>query len=114
MQQLGARVISVDKAPLDSRISALAGIDYRQESAFALDPGEVGQIDWLFCDVICYPDAWLALVKRWLEAGCVRAIPVHIKFRDHRFRTVAEFAAIPGSRILHLHHNKHELTWIKS
>jgi 23S rRNA (cytidine2498-2'-O)-methyltransferase len=23
------------------------------------------------------------------------------------------FAAIPGSRLLHLHHNKHELTWIR-
>jgi 23S rRNA (cytidine2498-2'-O)-methyltransferase len=23
------------------------------------------------------------------------------------------FAAIPGSRLLHLHHNKHELTWVK-
>jgi len=25
---------------------------------------------------------------------------------------MAEFAAIPGSRLVHLHHNKHELTWI--
>ncbi len=28
-------------------------------------------------------------------------------------RPTRRFAAIPGSRLLHLHHNKHELTWIK-
>ena len=26
---------------------------------------------------------------------------------------IQQFAAIPGSRLLHLHHNKHELTWIR-
>ena len=30
---------------------------------------------------------------------------------DHE--TARAFAAIPGSRVLHLFHNKHELTWIK-
>jgi 23S rRNA (cytidine2498-2'-O)-methyltransferase len=30
---------------------------------------------------------------------------------DHE--TARRFAAIPGSRLMHLHHNKHELTWIK-
>ena len=37
-----------------------------------------------------------------------------IKFQgetDHK--TVDAFAKIPGSRLLHLHHNRHELTWIK-
>jgi len=27
--------------------------------------------------------------------------------------TARRFAAIPGSQLRHLHHNKHELTWIK-
>ena len=29
------------------------------------------------------------------------------------FEVMQAFAAIPGSRLLHLHHNKHELTWVK-
>ena len=36
---------------------------------------------------------------------------------DHRFQSAREFAAafaaIPGSRLMHLHHNKHELTWVR-
>ena len=115
LQQLGARVISVDKAPLDPRIAALPGIEFRQESAFALEPNSVGGINWLFSDVVCYPRRLLALVERWLEAGTCRRFVCTLKFQgptDHE--TARRFAAIPGSRLLHLHHNKHELTWIRS
>ncbi len=115
LQQLGARVISVDKAPLDPRIAALPGIEFRRESAFALEPNSVGGINWLFSDVVCYPRRLLALVERWLAAGTCRRFVCTLKFQgptDHE--TARRFAAIPGSRLLHLHHNKHELTWIRS
>lgn len=114
LQQLGARVISVDKAPLDPRVAALPGIEFRQDSAFALDPKDVSGINWLFSDVVCYPRRLLALVERWLAAGACRRFVCTIKFQgptDHE--TARRFAAIPGSRLLHLHHNKHELTWIR-
>jgi 23S rRNA (cytidine2498-2'-O)-methyltransferase len=115
LQQLGARVISVDKAPLDPRIAALPGIEFRQESAFSLGPNSVSGINWLFSDVVCYPRRLLALVERWIAAGTCRRFVCTIKFQgptDHE--TARRFAAIPGSRLLHLHHNKHELTWIRS
>ncbi len=114
LQRLGARVISVDKAPLDPRIAALPGIEHRRESAFALEPPSIGRIDWLFSDVVCYPRRLFALVERWLAAGTCRRFVCTIKFQgptDHE--TAHRFAAIPGSRLLHLHHNKHELTWIR-
>jgi 23S rRNA (cytidine2498-2'-O)-methyltransferase len=110
----GARVISVDKAPLDPAVAQLPGIDHRQESAFALDPASIGPVDWLFSDVICYPARLLALVERWLAAGTCRRFVCTVKFQgatDHD--TAARFAAIPGSTLRHLFHNKHELTWIK-
>jgi 23S rRNA (cytidine2498-2'-O)-methyltransferase len=114
LQGLGARVVSVDKAPLDPRIAALPGIEYRQESAFALDPQKFGNLDWLFCDVICYPSRLLKLVEKWLAAyPGLRSVCI-LKFQgttDHE--TARRFAAIPGSRLMHLHHNRHELTWIR-
>ncbi len=115
LQSLGARVISVDKAPLDPRIAALPGVTMRRESAFALEPQKIGGIDWLFSDVVCYPRRLLALVERWVAAGNCRRFVCTLKFQgptDHE--TARSFAAIPGSRLLHLHHNKHELTWIRS
>lgn len=111
---LGARVISVDKAPLDPAIAALPGVEVRRESAFGLDPRALGPIDWLFSDVVCYPKRLLALIETWLAAGTCRRFVCTVKFQgatDHE--TARRFAAISGSQLVHLHHNKHELTWMK-
>ena len=112
LQQMGAQVISVDKAPLAPEITHLPGIEHRRESAFALDPRMVGPVDWLFSDVVCYPARLLALIERWLAAGTCRNFVCTIKFQgptDHE--TARRFAAIPGAQLRHLFHNKHELTW---
>ncbi len=113
-QQMGARVISVDKAPLAAEIARLPGIEQRHESAFALDPRAIGPVDWLFSDVVCYPARLLALVERWLAAGTCRRFVCTVKFQgktDHE--SARRLAAIPGSQLRHLFHNKHELTWTK-
>lgn len=113
LQSLGAEVVAVDKAPLAPRIAALPRIDVRRDSAFGLRPRQAGAFDWLVCDVACYPAKLLDLVRRWLDAGGVRNFVCTIKFQGMSDGdTQAAFAAIPGSRLMHLHHNKHELTWI--
>jgi 23S rRNA (cytidine2498-2'-O)-methyltransferase len=114
LQRLGARVVGVDKAPLDPSLAGLAGIAYRRESAFALDPRTIGPVDWLFSDVVCYPKRLLTLVQKWLAAGGVRHFVCTVKFQGATdFDALRAFAAIPGSRLVHLHHNKHELTWVR-
>ena len=114
LQRIGALVVSVDKAPLAPAIARLPGIEHRLDSAFALDPRAIGPVDWLFSDVVCYPARLLALIERWLAAGTCRNFVCTIKFQgetDHA--AVRRFAGIPGARLRHLFHNKHELTWIK-
>lgn len=114
LHETGARVIAVDKAPLVDRIARLPRIEFRPGSAFALDPAAIGRVDWLFCDVVCYPSRLLALVERWLAAGAARRLVCTVKFQGPTDPAIARrFAGIPGSRLLHLHHNKHELTWIR-
>jgi 23S rRNA (cytidine2498-2'-O)-methyltransferase len=114
LHKLGARVLSVDKAPLDAHIAALSGVEFRRASAFALDPRSLGAVDWLFSDVVCYPKRLLVLVNKWLASGLVRRFVCTLKFQGETdFEVMREFAAIPGSRLLHLHHNKHELTWVR-
>jgi 23S rRNA (cytidine2498-2'-O)-methyltransferase len=54
------------------------------------------------------------MVARWLELGSVRNFVCTLKFQgetDHE--TARQFAAIPGSRLVHLSCNKHELTWMR-
>ena len=113
LQKLGARVISVDKAALDPQITSLQSVVHRRESAFALDPQSFGPVDWLVADIACYPQRLLTLIRKWLAAGTARRFICTIKFQGPTdLDVMAEFAAIPGSRLIHLHHNKHELTWI--
>jgi 23S rRNA (cytidine2498-2'-O)-methyltransferase len=114
LQQLGARVIAVDKAPLDPAIARLPNVETRQMSAFALDPAKEPPADWLCSDVVCYPSRLLGLVQKWMDAGKARNFVCTLKFQGPTDHDAArEFAAMPGSRLLHLFHNKHELTWIR-
>jgi len=112
--RLGARVVAVDKAPLDPAIAAMPGVSCRRESAFGLDPRQEVPVDWLFSDIICYPARLLGLVRRWMEAGATRNVVCTLKFQgetDHA--AAAEFAAIPGAQVFHGFHNKHELTFAR-
>ena len=105
---LGARVIAVDKAPLDPRIAAMPGVTARRESAFAIAPAPV---DWLFSDIVAYPERLLTLLQRWIAAEAAQRIVCTIKFQGQTDHAAAEaLAALPGVRLMHLLHNKHELT----
>jgi 23S rRNA (cytidine2498-2'-O)-methyltransferase len=112
LARLGARVLAVDRAPLDPRIAALPGIEYRAASAFSVQPRD-GPFDWICCDVACYPERLWTWVSRWLASGKCGSFVCTLKFqgRDH-YGVIARFAAVPGSRLVHLAHNKHELTWM--
>ena len=110
LAQLGANVAAVDKAPLDPAVAALPEVTTLQESAFALEPRPV---DWLVCDIVAYPARLHALVTRWIAAGAPGRIVCTVKFQGETdFAAQDSFAAIPGSRLMHLAHNKHELTFV--
>ncbi len=112
---LGAEVTSVDKADLAPAVSALPNVRFERGSAFAVEPEKIAPpYDWVFSDVICYPRRLLGLVERFLAAGAARRFVCTLKFQgetDHQ--TARAFAAIPGSTLFHLAHNRHELTWAK-
>ena len=113
LAKLGAEVVAIDKAPLDPRVAAMPGVEWRGESAFALEPASIGPVDWLFSDVICYPARLLRLVERWRATGQVKNFVCTIKFQGETDHETAEaFTALPGAEVLHLHNNKHELTFI--
>ena len=63
LSRLGADVIAVDRAPLDEKVSSMPGVSFIKHDAFTLKPEDIGQVDWLFCDVICYPPR----LYEWIE-----------------------------------------------
>lgn len=115
LASLGCQVLAVDKASLDPQVAALPGVVFRQASAFAIDP-RAGKNDvhpqWLFSDVICYPQKLLTYVRRWLEFGSCPNFVCTLKFQGETdFATMEGFRAL-GGQLVHLSHNKHELTWV--
>jgi 23S rRNA (cytidine2498-2'-O)-methyltransferase len=112
--KLGASVIALDRAPLDPSIQAMKGVEYRRGSAFSLSSRDTGKLDWLFSDVICYPEKLYAWISRWLEEDGARRYVCTIKMQgpDWDQATTRKLARIPGARVLHLFNNKHELTWL--
>lgn len=107
--KLGASVVAVDRSPLEPRVAAMPGVSFRQGSAFTVVPEAV---DWVFSDVIAYPGPLLDMVGKWVDSGLAGRIVCTIKFQGDTDHAAAEaFAAIPGGRVFHLFHNKHELTF---
>lgn len=107
---LGADVTAVDKTPLDPNVAAMPGVTERLDSAFSVPPEPV---DWLFSDIVAYPDRLLSLVRHWIDARAVRHVVCTIKFQGPTDHDAAEaFGAVPGGQVIHLFHNKHELTFL--
>ncbi len=112
---LGARVLAVDRAPLDKTLSALENVEFIQHDAFTLLPSDLGQMDWVFSDVICYPPRLLSWVKAWLTSGLCRRFVCTIKMQGEFDReTTDAFAELGACQLIHLCYNKHELTWISA
>jgi 23S rRNA (cytidine2498-2'-O)-methyltransferase len=141
LAKLGATVIAVDRAPLEDRVLAMKGEDGRplvnfiKHDAFTLKPEDVGPVDWVFCDVICYPNRLYKWIEEWLSSGLCGNFVCTIKMQavkdaarptqedvinggpavDYEGIEIArKLAGISGTSVMHLWHNKHELTWIKT
>jgi 23S rRNA (cytidine2498-2'-O)-methyltransferase len=127
--RLGAEPAAVDRAPLDERVAAMPALRFIRHDAFTLKPEDLGPLDWLFCDAAVYPPRLYRWIETWLASGLCKNYMCTIKMQGvlrpgvtqsggsgagvPDFDTPRRFAAIPGSRVVHLYHNKHELCWIK-
>jgi 23S rRNA (cytidine2498-2'-O)-methyltransferase len=110
---LGARVLAVDRAPLAPNVRRMPNVEASQGNAFTATPDTVGPVAWLFSDVICYPEKLYRYIELWLQAGACRNFVCTLKFQGkEHYGMIEQFAAVPGSRIVHLSHNRHELTWM--
>ncbi len=109
LDQLGCEVISVDKARLGPELKLSKRVEFREQSAFGMKPERV---DWMFSDIICYPERLLELVKKWEPLSS--NIFCTIKFQEPtNYEVIREFQKVPGSTIFHLSANKHELSWCR-
>lgn len=113
LANLNCHVISVDKAPLEEKVAKRKEVEFLKQSAFGLDPLNVGKLDWFFSDIICYPERLFELVKKFHDTGMCSNFVCTLKFQGETdYKAMDQFLTFPGSKIIHLYHNKHEVTWI--
>ena len=111
---LGAEVLSMDRAPLAPELAAHPRIEHRRGDAFKLRPDDAGRCDWIFSDLAAYPERIYALATEWAEARPDAAMIFSVKLQgEPRPAAYRAFLDIPGSRLMHLSRNKHELTWFR-
>lgn len=135
----GARVVAVDRAPLEPPLSRHPRLRMLEGNAFTFDgtdldrdpdrdqPVEVRRsrarvrADWLLCDVVCEPHRSLALIERWLTERWCHHLVVTIKFKGGagygmlgEVRATLERLGCSRHRIKHLQHNKNEVTVMAS
>ncbi len=110
LAELGANVLSVDRSPLHENLSRYPNIRFQKGDAFSLEPQKT---DWLVSDVICFPGKLLEYVTHWFESGQCQKFICTLKFTGTPDPSIVDrFRRLPHSRVLHLFHNKNEVTWI--
>lgn len=114
LARLGAEVVSIDRAGLAPAVAAMPNVEHRRGDAFKLAPADVAPLDWVVSDLVAYPARILALARAWAEACPAAALCFTVKLQGPPAPAILdEFLAIPGSGLMHLAHNKRELTWLR-
>ena len=115
LAHLGADVLAIDRSELEPKLMQNSLVTFKKGDAFSFTPEKAGEVDWLFSDVICYPDKLLNFLIPWMKQKKAKHIICTIKFQgDSDPKVIAQFQAQPGGKVIHLHHNKHELTFFWS
>jgi len=110
-----ARVVAVDRAPLDPAVARNPRVTSVIGNAFNYEPPS--PVAWMVSDVVCEPPRALALAHRWLSSGWCQNLIVTVKFKGQSgydvLDGVPERLADAGGRFVRvkqLAHNKNEVT----
>ena len=111
--QAGCPVFAVDRAELVPELMTNHAVTFMKHDAFTLKPSELPDFDWIFSDVICYPERLLEWIKMWLAQNSEIDMICTIKMQGETdWNLIEKFAQLPDSKVVHLSYNKHELTWM--
>lgn len=111
--QLGCQVFAVDRSGLSDAVMKMPGLKFKKGDAFKVLPQDSNHLNWLVSDLICEPEKLYDWIRFWYDSKKCNNFICTLKMKGTPdFKTTKKFLDIPGSQIVHLYHNKNELTWI--
>lgn len=114
LSQYFKKVYTFDRADLDPKVKKLKNITHIKGDAFKINPDEYKDVTWFFSDLICTPEKIHETIEFWLAHSRVKNFVCTIKFKgDTPFEVIDKLLKIPDSKIVHLYHNKNEVTWVR-
>lgn len=112
LRELDCEVIAVDRSKLSENLMKDPKVEFIKHDAFTLSLDQLGKFDWIFSDVICYPERLLEWVKKIIERKITKKMICTIKLQGEiDWAVIDAFASISNSFVHHLCYNKHELCW---
>ncbi|MBP9707165.1 MAG: hypothetical protein KBD78_05935 [Oligoflexales bacterium] len=113
LKNIAAKVIAYDRSPLREDLMQNERIEFRSGDAFAVDLNAEETASWLFSDLACYPDKLYEFIQnKLLKSSIKKAIcTIKLQGKGTHLDVIRRFEEIPGSEVLHLTANKHEMTW---
>ena len=110
---LSKKVITFDRAPLADEIAKKFNVNHHIKDAFSVVPEDYPEVDWVFSDLICTPEKLYNWLQPWLKDKKKRKFCLTVKLKgEGNQEWIDKFSAIPESKVMHLYHNKHELTFV--
>lgn len=114
LASLGCKVTAIDGAPLNRIASQNAHITFQRGNMFSESLWNRGKLNWIFSDAACEPGKLLNLIRPIAKSNPNVSLCCTIKLRGSTsYSIIRDFLRIPGSKAVHLHHNKHEVTWYR-
>lgn len=112
LRELGCEVIAVDRSELSENLMKDPKVEFIKHDAFTLSLEEFAPFDWIFSDVICYPERLLEWIQKIIDKKMTKKMICTIKLQGETDWSIIDaFSSIPNSFIQHLCYNKHELCW---
>jgi 23S rRNA (cytidine2498-2'-O)-methyltransferase len=115
LSKLAKEVIAIDKADLAPDLLLNSKVKYIKEDILNLKWfSYLKNCSWLFCDAALSPDKIVPLFEKIiLDFPNLSFICTLKQKGDFLTKETLRAAKIPGTKVLCLSNNKHELTWIK-
>lgn len=116
---LGSQVMAVDRSPLEKGLDRHPLVEARTGDGFKMTPDRVRRegwspFTWILSDMAAFPAKVWDWVGLWRESDPGLKFVITLKMQGEAdWGTMEKFRSLAGSKLIHLYHNKHEVTWIK-